>query len=64
MVNSLTKEQTLECFKQRKSQFEEAIGKRLKPELPFTVETYSDLADKCSLVIMAFLETVYAEDKE
>ena len=62
MSISLTKEQMLERFEQRQSQFSEAIGKRVKPELPFTVESYDDLAGKCSKVVAAFLEVVFAED--
>ena len=64
MTISLTKEQMLERFEQRQSQFSEAIGKRIKPELPFTVESYDDLADKCAHVVMAFLEVVFDEDTQ
>ncbi len=62
MTISLTKEQVLERFEQRQSQFADAIGKRIKPELPFTVESYDDLAGKCTQVVMAFIEVVFAED--
>ena len=62
MTIGLTKEQILERFQQRQSQFADAIGKRIKPELPFTVESYDDLSAKCSQVVMAFLEVVFAED--
>ncbi|MFC2043998.1 hypothetical protein ACFLT8_02190 [Chloroflexota bacterium] len=63
MTVSLTKEQLLERLKQRQVQFADAVGKCIKPELPFTVESYDDLAGKCSTVVMAFLEVVFAEDK-
>ena len=61
---SLSKEEALRRFEQRQSQFSEAVGKRIKPELPFTVESYDNLADKCTHVIMAFLEVVFTEDTE
>ncbi|MFC2005602.1 hypothetical protein ACFLVG_01405 [Chloroflexota bacterium] len=64
MSISLTKEQILKRFKQRQSQFSDAIGKQLKPELPCTVESYDDLAGKCSQVVIAFLEVVFTEDTE
>ena len=63
MTISLTKEQILERFLQRQSQFADKVGACIQPELPFTVESYDDLAGKCSLVVMAFLEVVFAEDK-
>ncbi len=62
MTISLTKEQILERFKQRQSLFSEAVGNRIRPQLPFTVESYDNLADKCTHVVMAFLEVVFAED--
>ena len=62
MASSLTKEQMLERLKQRQSQFSDAVGKRIKPKVPFTVETYDDLSDNCTQVVMAFLEVVFAED--
>ena len=62
MTISLTKEQVLERFEQRQSQFSEAVGKRIKPELPFTVESYGDLAGRCAQVVAAFIEVVFAED--
>ena len=62
MTISLTKEQILKRFEQRQSQFEEAVGACMKPELPFTVESYDDLAGKCSMVVTAFLGVVFAED--
>ena len=62
MTTSLTKEQMLERFEQRQSQFSDAVGKRIKLELPFTIKSYEDLAGKCSHVVMAFLEVVFAED--
>lgn len=62
MTISLTKEQMLERFEQRQSQFTDAVGKRMKLELPFTVESFDDLAGKCSQVVMAFIEVAFAED--
>jgi len=62
MAISLTKQQMLERFEQRQSQFSEAVGNRIKPELPFSVESYDDLAGKCTSVVMAFLEVVFSED--
>ena len=62
MAISLTKEQMLERLMQRKDQFSDAVGKRIKPELPFTVASYDELGDKCSQVVMAFLDVVFAED--
>ncbi|MFC1898934.1 hypothetical protein ACFLXP_01160 [Chloroflexota bacterium] len=63
MAISLTKEQMLERFEQRQVQFGDAVGKRVRPQLPFTIETYDDLAGNCSMVVMAFLEVVFTEDK-
>jgi len=63
MTKSLTKEEMFELFKQRQVQFEDAVGKCIKPELPFTIESYDDLAGRCSMVVTAFLEVVFAEDK-
>ncbi len=63
MTISLTKEQMLERFIQRQVKFADAIGECLKPELPFTVESYDDLAGKCSMVVTTFIEVVFAEDK-
>ena len=62
MTISLTKEQALERFLQRQDQFSEAVGERVKPALPFTVKSHDDLADKCTHVVMAFLEVVFSED--
>ena len=64
MSISLTKEEMLKRFSQRQGQFADAIEKRMKPELPFTVKSYDDLAGRCSLVVSAFIETVFAEDRE
>ncbi|MBA7691964.1 hypothetical protein ES703_100520 [subsurface metagenome] len=62
MTTSLTREQMLERFQHRQSEFSEAVGQRIKPELPFTVESYEDLAEQCTHVIRAFLEVVFTED--
>ena len=62
MTISLTKEQMLERFEQRQIQFADAVGKYMKPELPFTIESYDDLVGRCGHVVMAFLEVVFAED--
>jgi len=62
MAISLTKEQMLERLQQRQSHFSEAVGKRIKPELPLTIESYDELAINCTQVVMAFLEVVFAED--
>ncbi|MFC1942992.1 hypothetical protein ACFLWO_00190 [Chloroflexota bacterium] len=63
MTISLTREQMQERFKQRQIPFAEALGECMKPELPFTIESYEDLAGRCSLVVTAFLDVVFAEDK-
>ena len=63
MTISLTKEQVLERFKQRQSLFSEAVGNRMRLQLPFTVESYDNLADKCTHVVMAFIEVAFAEDE-
>ncbi|MFC1977044.1 hypothetical protein ACFLWS_02090 [Chloroflexota bacterium] len=62
MTISLTREEMLERFTQRQVQFADAVGKCMKPELPFTIESYEDLAGRCSMVVTAFLEVVFAED--
>ncbi len=62
MPFSLTKEQIMELFEQRQSQFADAVAKRMKPEFPFTVKSNNDLAGRCALVVAAFLEVVFAED--
>jgi len=59
---SLTKEQMLERFVGQKEQFSEALGKRIKPQLPLTINSYDDLAINCTQVVMAFLEVVFVED--
>ncbi|MFC1988613.1 hypothetical protein ACFLVJ_02130 [Chloroflexota bacterium] len=64
MPTSLTQEQISERFKQRQKQFADAVGTRLKPNLPLTIESYADLSDRCALVVTAFLETVFSEDKD
>ena len=64
MTISLTKEQMLERFEQRASQFADAVGKRIKPQLPLTINSYNDLAINCTQVVMAFIEVVFAEDTE
>lgn len=63
MAISLTKEEILERFEKRQVQFGDAVSKYMKPELPFTIESYEDLAGRCSMVVTAFLEVVFAEDK-
>ncbi|MFC2035682.1 hypothetical protein ACFLUJ_06120 [Chloroflexota bacterium] len=63
MIISLSKKQLLERFEQRQVQFGDAVEKRMKPELPFTVESYEDLSGKCAVVVAAFVETVFAEDE-
>jgi len=59
----MTREEMLERFMQRQVQFADAVGQCMKPELPFTVESYEDLAGRCSMVVTAFLEVVFTEDK-
>jgi len=63
MPISLTKEQLLERFKQRQAQFGDALGECIKPEIPFTINSYEDLAGRCSMVVTAFLEVTFAEDE-
>ena len=63
MTISLTKEQMLELFEQRQNQFAEAVTNRMNPEFPFTVCSKDELAGRCALVVTAFLEVVFAEDK-
>ena len=62
MTISLTKEQIMQRFEQRQSQFADAVAKRMKPEFPFTVKSENDLAGRCALVVAAFLEVVFTED--
>ena len=62
MVTSLSKNQILERFNQRQSQFAEAVAVRMKPTLPFTIESYDDLAGRCALVVGAFVEVIFTED--
>jgi len=63
MAVSLTKEDMLERFQQREKQFSEALGKRIEPQLPLTINSYDDLAINCTHVVMAFLEVIFTEDK-
>ncbi|MFC1939309.1 hypothetical protein ACFLXO_01330 [Chloroflexota bacterium] len=63
MVISLTKEEVLERFEQRQSQFSDRLGKRIKPKLPLTIDNYEELSYACSDVIFAFLDAVFAEDE-
>ena len=63
MTISLTKEQMLERFKQRQVKFADAVGECMKPEIPFTIESYDDLAGKCAMVVKNFLEVVFSEDE-
>jgi hypothetical protein len=63
MAISLTKEEVFKCFEQRRPQFDEALKKRIKPELPLVINSYADLTFACTHVVFAFLETVFAEDK-
>jgi len=62
MAISLTKEQILKRFQQKEQQFSDELGKRIKPQLPLTINSYEDLAINCTQVVMAFIEVVYAED--
>ena len=62
MAISLTKEEVWKRFEQRQSQFSDAVGERMKPQLPLTINAYDDLAIHCTTVVMAFLEVVFAED--
>jgi len=59
---SLTKEQMLERFEQRASQFADAVGERIRPQLPLTIDSSNALAINCTQVVMAFIEVVFAED--
>ncbi len=63
MTISLTKEQIMEVFEQRRSEFADTVAKRMHPEFPFTVESKDDLAGRCALVVEAFLEIVFADDE-
>ncbi len=63
MAISLTKEEVLKRFEQRRSQFSAKVEKRVKPELPLTIDNYEELSYACSDVIFAFLDTVFAEDE-
>ena len=63
MTISLTKEEIVERFQQRVSQFSDEVGKRTKPQLPLTINSYDELAIHCGSVIAAFLEVVFAEDR-
>ena len=62
MTISLTKEQIIELFEQRQSQFADAVAKGMNPEFPFTIKSKNDLAGRCALVVAAFLEVVFTED--
>jgi len=62
MTISLTKGEVVERFQQRVSQFSDEVGKRTKPQLPLTINSYDELAVHCSTVIAAFLEVVFTED--
>ncbi|MFC1942964.1 hypothetical protein ACFLWO_00040 [Chloroflexota bacterium] len=63
MTTSLTKEEIMERFQQRVNQFSDEVGKRTKPQLPLTIDSYDELAVHCGTVIAAFLEVVFTEDK-
>ena len=63
MKIGLTKEEMLERFEQRANQFADAVGRRIKPQLPLTINSYDDLANYCTQIVMAFIEAVYSEDK-
>ncbi len=62
MALSLTKEEVVERFQQRVSQFSDEMGKQTKPQLPLTINSYDELASHCGTVIAAFLEVVFTED--
>ena len=62
MQVSLTKNEVLERFEERKSQFSDKLGQRLKPKLPIVIDTYADLSYACTDVIFAFLDTVFTEE--
>ncbi len=63
MAISLTKEEVLKRFEQRRSQFSDKVGKRIKPKLPLNIDNYEELSYACTDVIFAFLDTVFAEDE-
>ena len=62
MQDSLTKKEVLSRFEERKSQFSEKLGQRLKPQLPIVINNYEELSYACTDVIFAFLDTVFAEE--